>query len=341
MAETSTPPSPGKKPKPPMSRLTRLSLKAVDLVVDATRRSDGTLNRCALSLLDPRVPAISSPCLGVATRDLVLDRSTRLRARLFHPSSPSTAKSTNSTGSPGLPVIVFFHGGGFAFLTAASAAYDAACRRIARYAAAADGLTALRFLDDPTNLTNLPIVPLDVTRCYLAGDSAGGNIAHHVARRYATHVSTFRNVRLAGVVAIQPFFGGEERTPSELRLGGDGVAPIVSVDRADWMWRAFLPPGADRTHEAANFAHPAAIAGVESPAFPPVLLAIGGFDPLQDWQRRYGEMLKSMGKDVRVVEYPDAIHAFYVFPVFDDARDFIIRIAEFVAESGGGGGSSG
>ncbi|KAG2561141.1 hypothetical protein PVAP13_8KG138906 [Panicum virgatum] len=42
-----------------------------------------------------------------------------------------------------------------------------------------------------------------------------------------------------------------------------------------------------------------------------------------------------MGKDVRVAEYPDAIHAFYVFlfPVFEDTRDFIIRIAEFVAES--------
>jgi acetyl esterase/lipase len=243
-------------------------------------------------------------------------------------------------------VIVFFHGGGFAFLSAASPAYDAACRRIARYASVAvlsvdyrrapehrfpapydDGLAALRFLDDPKNHP----LPLDVTRCYVAGDSAGGNIAHHVARRYALDPSSFRNVRLAGLVAIQPFFGGEERTDSELRL--DGAAPIVSIDRADWMWRAFLPAGADRTHEAANFAHPAAAAGLESPAFPPVLLAIGGFDPLQDWQRRYAETLKGMGKDVRVAEYPDAIHAFYVFPVFDDARDFIIRMAQFVAES--------
>ncbi|KAL5203725.1 hypothetical protein ABZP36_008596 [Zizania latifolia] len=346
MSETTTPPR--RKPKPPMSRIMRLSLKAVDWVTDATRRADGTLNRRALSLLDPRVPTFSSPCRGVSSRDVVLDRATRLCARLFHPAA-SRAKGAGAGAGP-LPVIVFFHGGGFAFLSAASAAYDAACRRIARYASAAvlsvdyrrapehrcpapydDGIAALRFLDDPKN--HLADVPLDASRCFVAGDSAGGNIAHHVARRYAADAPTFRTVRLAGLVAIQPFFGGEERTDSELRLHG---APIVTISRTDWMWCAFLPPGADRTHEAANFAAPAAAAGVDSPAFPPVLLAIGGYDPLQDWQRRYAEMLLSKGKDVRVLEYPNAIHAFYVFPEFDDGRDLMIRIAGFVAESAGG-----
>jgi acetyl esterase/lipase len=151
-----------------------------------------------------------------------------------------------------------------------------------------------------------------------------------VARRYASDVQTFKNVRLAGVIAVQPFFGGEERTPAELRLHG---APIVSVPRTDWMWRAFLPHGADRSHEAACCATPEAAAGIDSPAFPPVLLVIGGYDPLQDWQRRYCEMLMGSGKDVTVLEYPDGIHAFFLFPMFDDARDLMTRIAEFV---GGG-----
>ncbi|OEL35857.1 putative carboxylesterase 18 [Dichanthelium oligosanthes] len=193
-----------------------------------------------------------------------------------------------------------------------------------------DGLAALKFLDDPKKHP----VPLDVSRCFIAGDSAGANVAHHVARRYAANPSFFTNVRLAGLVAIQPFFGGEERTPSELRL--DSAAPIVSIASTDWMWRAFLPPGADRTHEAANFASPAAAAGLDCPAFPPVLLAIGGYDPLQDWQRRYGEMLRARGKSVRVVEYPNAIHGFYTIPMFDDACDLMIRIAEFIADTGGG-----
>uniref|UniRef100_A0A0D3HJZ2 Alpha/beta hydrolase fold-3 domain-containing protein n=1 Tax=Oryza barthii TaxID=65489 RepID=A0A0D3HJZ2_9ORYZ len=265
---TPTPPGQRAKPKPPMSRLMRLSLRAVDWATDATRRADGTLNRLALSVLDPRVPAFSSPCRGVASRDVVLHPPTRLRARLFYPSAAAGGKDERSPPPQPLPVIVFFHGGGFAFLSAASAAYDAACRRIARYASAAvlsvdyrrapehrcpaaydDGIAALRYLDDPKN-----------------------------------------------------------------HGGGAGAA--------------------------ANFAAPSAAPGVDSPAFPPVLLAIGGYDPLQDWQRRYAEMLRGKGKDVRVFEYPNAIHAFYVFPAFDDGRDLMIRIAEFVAESAAGSGGS-
>ncbi|KAL5199163.1 hypothetical protein ABZP36_002675 [Zizania latifolia] len=53
------------------------------------------------------------------------------------------------------------------------------------------------------------------------------------------------------------------------------------------MCRAFLLPGVHHTHEAANFASPAAVTSVDSPSFLPMLLAIGGYDPLQDWQRRH------------------------------------------------------
>jgi len=243
---------------PPMPWRTRLAVLAAGYVTDATRRADGTVNRRLLGVLDKGVAASAAPRNGVASRDVVIDAAAPLRARLFYPAPAAAGGGGGSRGEQDgrrpLPVIVFFHGGGFAYLSAASPAYDAACRRIARHAAAAvlsvdyrrapehrcpaaydDGLAALRFLDDPANADP----PLDPARCFLAGDSAGGNIAHHVARRYALDPSRFAAVRLRGLVAIQPFFGGEERTPAELRLDG---APIVSVARTNWMWRAFLPP---------------------------------------------------------------------------------------------------
>ncbi|GJN31709.1 hypothetical protein PR202_gb20139 [Eleusine coracana subsp. coracana] len=331
---------------PPMTWRTRLAVAAAGYLTDATARADGTINRRLVSLLDPAVAASSTPRNGVASRDIIIDPVVPLRARLFYPSPPPP-----SAASAPLPVVVFFHGGGFAYLSASSPSYDAACRRIARYAAAAvisvdyrrspehrfpaaydDGFAALRFLDDASN--HHPLPPLDASRCFLAGDSAGGNIAHHVARRYALSPSSFRTVRLAGLIAIQPFFGGEARTPSELRLHG---APIVSVPRTDWMWRAFLPPGADRTHEAcdASMSSPAAAAGVvDAPHFPPATVVVGGYDPLQDWQRRYCSALRAKGKEVTLLEYPDAIHAFYLFPEFKDAKDLMLKIRDIVAGSG-------
>lgn len=339
---------------PPMSWRTRLSVLAAGYLTDATRRADGTVNRRLLGMLDKGVAASAAPRNGVASRDVTIDPAVPLRARLFYPCAPAAAEDDDAEAErPAVPVVVFFHGGGFAYLSAASPAYDAACRRIARYAGAAvlsvdyrrspehrfpaaydDGFAALRFLDggldpdpDPGAIAGAP--PIDAARCFLAGDSAGGNIAHHVARRYALDPSAFTNLRLAGLIAIQPFFGGQERTPAELRLVG---APIVSVPRTDWMWRAFLPHGADRTHEASS--PDVATAGIDgAPDFPPATVVIGGYDPLQDWQRRYCDALRDKGKEVRVLEYPDAIHAFYVFPEFAESKDLMLRIKEIVASS--------
>uniref|UniRef100_A0A0E0ME63 Alpha/beta hydrolase fold-3 domain-containing protein n=1 Tax=Oryza punctata TaxID=4537 RepID=A0A0E0ME63_ORYPU len=332
---------------PPMTWPTRLFILAVGCGADATCRVDGIVSRRLIDFLDQPVPPSAAPRKGVATRDVDVDTAIPLRARLFYP-CPTGGEPGDADVKAPLPVVVFFHGGGFAYLSTASRAYDAACRRIARYAGAAvlsvdyrrspehryptpydDGLVALRFLDDPNNHPlDAGVPPLDVTRCFVAGDSAGANIAHHVARRYALASTTFATLRLAGLIAIQPFFGGEERTPAELRLVG---APIVSVPRTDWLWRAFLPPGADRTHEAAHAASPAGAAGIDSPAFPPATVVIGGYDPLQDWQRSYCDTLRGKGKSVRVLDYPDAIHAFYIFPEFAESRDLMLRIKEIVA----------
>ncbi|EAZ40844.1 hypothetical protein OsJ_25323 [Oryza sativa Japonica Group] len=157
-------------------------------------------------------------------------------------------------------------------------------------------------------------------------DAAGGNIAHHVAHRWAAATtSSSRRVRLAGVVLLQPFFGGEERTEAELRL--DGVGPVVSMARADWCWRAFLPEGADRDHPAAHVTGENAELAEE---FPPAMVVVGGYDTLQDWQRRYAGMLRRNGKAVQVVEYPAAIHSFYVFPELADSGELVKEMKAFM-----------
>lgn len=143
-----------------------------------------------------------------------------------------------------------------------------------------DSFRALEWLQTEESTSTLP-PNVDFSRVFLSGDSAGGNIAHHVALRAAA--KDMGRVILKGVVLIQPFFGGEERTPAELRLKN---VPIVSMEILDWHWNAFLPEGSNRDHPACN------IFGPDSPdlskvSFPPVLNIVGGLDILQDWEVRF------------------------------------------------------
>ena len=181
-----------------------------------------------------------------------------------------------------------------------------------------DGVDVLKFLDEN------PPANADLTRCYIVGDSAGGNIAHHVTARAGEH--NFTNLNIAGVIPIQPYFGGEERTESEIQLAG---APLVSVERTDWCWKAFLPEGSDRDHPAANVFGPKS-SDVSGLKFPKSLVFMGGFDPLRDWQESYCEGLKGNGKEVKVVDYPNAMHSFYAFPDLPESTLFMRELQDFI-----------
>jgi acetyl esterase/lipase len=148
--------------------------------------------------------------------------------------------------------------------------------------------------------------------------------AHHVALRACEH--KFLQLQVIGLIALQPFFGGEERTESETRLDG---APALNMERTDWFWKAILPEGSDRDHAAVNVFGPNSvdISGME---FPATIMFVGGFDPLQDWQKKYYEGLKRSGKEVCLIEYPNAIHSFYGFPELPESSLMIKEVRDFM-----------
>ncbi|KAJ3688595.1 hypothetical protein LUZ61_017759 [Rhynchospora tenuis] len=328
---------PMKWPKIPWTD--RLLLFMFSILLDLSCRFNGIISCCLRPFFDPRTAANPNPVSGVCTSDITINSSSNLYVRVFVPSD------TNIKGRL-MPVIVYFHGGWFSFFSASSCTYDTICRMISREACAVvvsvnyslapknkfpvaydDGIDVLRFLDSDQirSIDILSNLELDFGSCFLAGDSSGGNIAHHVARRWALSTQNWKKVQLAGIILIQPLFGGEDRTESEIRLDG---APVISMKVGDWAWKAFLPHGADRNHEAANV-FDAIKLGIEE-AFPPALVVVGGFDPLQDWHLRYYEVLKVKGKQVKLVEYPYAIHAFYVFPEYNDTGKLMEEIKGFV-----------
>ncbi|KAF2552229.1 hypothetical protein F2Q68_00036830 [Brassica cretica] len=116
-----------------------------------------------------------------------------------------------------------------------------------------------------------------------------------------------------------------ERTAAERSLVG---MPLVSPERTDWCWRAMLPEGANREHEAAK----PSVVDISGLDYPDTMVVVAGFDPLKDWQRSYYEWLKLSGKRATLVEYPNMFHAFYIFPELPEAGQLIQQIKDFVEE---------
>ncbi|KAK9939643.1 hypothetical protein M0R45_016333 [Rubus argutus] len=290
----------------------RFLLFILSIVLDVARRSNGTVNRRLMNLFDFKASPSLKPTNRVKTSDVMVDHSRNLWFRLYVP---------NTTGAAKLPVIVYFHGGGFVFFSANSKPYDDLCKRLALSLPAVvisvnyrlapehpypaqydDGFDVLKFVDT-ANFEGFPS-EIDMSRCFLAGDSAGGNVAHHVAVKASDH-DHFSKMKVIGLIGIQPFFGGEERTESEIKLT---KALLITLERTDWYWKAFF-------------------AGEK---FPATIVFMGGFDPLQDWQKRYYEGLKKSGKEAYLIEYPNSFHGFYGFPELNESCLLIEEVKDFI-----------
>jgi acetyl esterase/lipase len=307
-----------------------------DFVLSLSRRSNDTIDRRLLDFIVRKVAPNPNFVDGVSSSDVIVDPTRNLLFRLFIPSSNFIDIGTS------LPVFVFFHGGGFAFMSLSSIQYDTLCRLFCRSFPAIivsvnyrlapehrfpsqydDGLEILKFLDKNENILGKFA---DITKCFLSGDSAGGNLAHHVAIQVSSE--NLQILKVIGLVSIQPFFGGEERTESEIR---SKWAPVVSLDKTDWYWKMFLPDGSTRDHESVNVSGPNAI-DILNVDYPNTLLCVGGFDPLVGWQKRYYEWLRKSGKEVELIEYPNMIHGFYCFPEIPETSHFISKIKSFMTK---------
>ena len=264
--------------------------------------SDGTVVRFAdYDTLPP--PSVPPAPLPVRWKDVVYDATHGLKLRVYSPSPPASCGK--------LPVLVYFHGGGYVLGTFALPSFHACCLRLAgeipavvlsadyrlapehRLPAALDDAAAvMRWVraqavaaggGDPWLADSA-----DPGRVFVAGDSAGGNIVHHVAvRRLGSAASgELDPVRVAGHVMLCPFFGGAERTASEAEFP---PGPFLTLPWYDQAWRLALPPGATRDHPFANPFGPEspALLGLRDVALPPTLVVAAGQDLLRDRQADY------------------------------------------------------
>ncbi|BBZ14117.1 alpha/beta hydrolase [Mycobacterium branderi] len=225
-----------------------------------------------------------------------------------------------------LPVVVFFHGGGF--VVGDLDTHDGTCRQHAVGAGAVVVSVAYRLapehpypaaVDDAWAATQWVAahgeqIRADAARLAVAGDSAGGTLAAVVAQRARDNGGppiAFQLLWYPSTLwdSTLPSFIANANAPI---LGRDAVAAFSrwyagEVDLSD-------PPPGMAPGRAKNLA-----------GLPPAYIAVAGHDPLRDDGIRYGELLAAAGVGVDVDNAESLVHGYLgyagVVPAATEAMD--------------------
>ncbi|KAF8389111.1 hypothetical protein HHK36_025797 [Tetracentron sinense] len=274
--------------------------------------SDGLVKRFAPEI-SPASPEFS---YGFRSKDVIIDLAKPISARLFLPDTPGS--------SARLPVLVYFHGGGFCigsttwlgyhhflgdFCVTSQSIVVSIDYRLApenRLPIAYDDcFSSLDWLSSHVN-SEPWLERADLSRIFLSGDSAGGNIAHHVALQAMRNKTP--HLKIMGLLLIHPYFGSERRTKVEM---AEGAAEGVKMN--DMFWRLSLPEGSNRDHFACNL-EMAELSTIKWHQFPEVVVYVAGLDLLKERGVMYAEFLKKKGvKEVKLVEAEGESHVYHVF----------------------------
>ncbi len=233
------------------------------------------------------------------------------------------------TGAQGpLPVVLYFHGGGW--VIADRKVYAGGARGIARNAQAIvvsvdyrrapeapfpaqhdDALAAYRWL-----LSNAASVGGDASRIAFAGESAGGNLA----------VSTAMLARDAGlplprhILSVYPIAGNDLNTASYQDTSN---GPTLNRALMAWFFRYVPRTPADLMDPRIN------LVGANLQGLPPVTIVAAQVDPLRSEGELLAQRLAAAGVPVQRREWEGASHEFF-------GADAVIRDAGEAQQWSGG-----
>ncbi|XP_074318981.1 carboxylesterase 1-like [Silene latifolia] len=223
-----------------------------------TPNLNGTVTRSAEHV--PTVPpSTTDTTLPAISKDVPVNPDKNTWVRIF---LPRDILNTDEK----LPILVYIHGSGFVIASPDYPPFHEFCSVAAHHLGAV--VVSVKYRLAPED--RLPAAYDDVletltwvkdgkdewvnkygdfSSCVLMGESAGGNITYHVGLKAAVQSNDFKPLVIKGLVLIQPFFGGLERSGSEIRLEND---PVVRLELCDFLWELSLPVGTDRDHEYCN-----------------------------------------------------------------------------------------
>lgn len=228
------------------------------------------------------------------------------------------------------PVMVYYHGGGFALLGIQT--HDNVCRRLAVMnkcvvisvdyrlapehtfpAAHDDAWTALLWARENAHKWGG-----NAKQLIVAGDSAGGNLAACMAHRCKKN-----NIHLTAQILVYPWVDGRLCNPS-IERNGQGY--LLTREAMFWFQQQYTPRKEDQCAPEVSPIFETDFSGL-APAF--VLTA--QYDPLLDDGFQYYQKLHKAGNPAHYKEYKGLIHGFFNLPFLtkeayqahEDIRDFL------------------
>lgn len=232
-------------------------------------------------------------------------------------------------GEGPLPVLVFFHGGGWVLCGLDT--HDGTARRLCNHAHCIVISVDYRLapehpfpapLDDCYAATcwaaeNAPALGGDPTRLAVGGDSAGGNLAAAVALMTRDRGGPV----LAHQLMVYPVIDARCETQS---FEDNKEGYFLSAQSMRWFWGHYLGD----TGDGANpYASP--IRAEDLSDLPPATVLTAEYDPLRDEGEAYAERLKAAGVECDLVRYDGVVHGFFgMHDVLPKAQRAVDRAAQ-------------
>lgn len=240
-----------------------------------------------------------------------------------------------AAGADALPVLIYFHGGGFVIGDLET--HDGLCRQFANEgdfrviavdyrlapehkfpAALDDAFAAVQWIE-----AHASELGVDANRIAVGGDSAGGALAAEV-----TQLAKAKGPKIAFQLLMFPVtqIGKETSSFREFAVG-------YFLDKAtlDWFFNHYIPEGTDKTDTRVS-----PLNG-DLKGLPPAYVMLGGYDPLHDEGLAYAKKLQDAGVKVEIADYEGMVHCFiYMQAVLPQAVGAVTAAAKAVRAGLGG-----
>ncbi|CAH8295389.1 unnamed protein product [Eruca vesicaria subsp. sativa] len=290
------------------------------------------------------VPPSSTPQNGVVSKDVVYSPDNNLSVRIFLPEKAA------KTGEK-LPLLIYFHGGAFiietpfsptyhTFLTTAVSASGCIAvsvdyRRPPEHPIPTpydDSWTSLKWVfthvdgHGPDSWLNKHA---DFSRVFLAGDSAGGNITHHMTMKAAKEKLSpgLSGSGIFGIILVHPYFWS--KTPVDDKETTD----VTKRYRPEVLWNIASPNSKEGVDDPLINVVQSESVDISGLGCGTVLVMVAELDLLvrQDWC--YAAKLERSGwkGEVEVMESEGESHVFHLKdPDTEKARELVEKFASFI-----------